>query len=59
MPSKYTEEVVCPKCGAKIKVVVTNEVWPMRISETGECPGCGTEIIHKNITGDIDVELME
>ena len=59
MPSKYTEEVVCPQCGAKIKVVVTNGVWPMRSVETGECPKCETEIIRKNITGDIEVELIE
>lgn len=59
MPSKYSEEVVCPQCGAKIKVVVTNGVWPMRSVETGECPKCGTEVIRKNITGDIEVELIE
>ena len=59
MPSKYTEEVVCPKCGAKINVVVTNGVWPMHSVETGECPKCETEVIRKNITGDIDVELIE
>jgi Zn ribbon nucleic-acid-binding protein len=58
MASKYTEEVVCPKCGAKIKVVVTNGVWPMRNVEIGECPKCGTEVIRKNITGDIEVELI-
>ena len=31
----------------------------MCMPETGECPKCGTEIIRKNITGDIEVELME
>lgn len=59
MPSKYTEEVVCPKCGAKIKVVVTNGIWPMRSVEAGECPRCCTEVIRKNITGDIEVKLVE
>ena len=59
MPSKYTEEVVCPKCGAKLRAVITNGVWPMRSVETGECPKCGTEVIRKNITGDIEVELVE
>ena len=50
---------MCPKCGAKSKVTVSNGVWPMRMPETGECPKCGTEIIRKNITGDIEVELIE
>ena len=59
MPSKYTEEVVSPKCGAKLRAVITNGVWPMRSVETGECPKCGTEVIRKNITGDIEVELVE
>ena len=55
MPSKYSEIRTCPKCGAKLKVIVTNGVWPMRMPETGECPKCGTEVIRKNITGDIAV----
>ena len=55
----YTEIIVCPTCEAKLKVVVTNGVWPMRSVETGECPRCGTEVIRKNITGDIEVELVE
>lgn len=59
MPSKYIEFRVCPECGAKMKVVITNGVWPMRSVEIGECPKCGTEIIRKNITGDIAVELIE
>ena len=59
MPSKNSEIIICPKCGAKIKVVVTNGVWPMRSVETGECPKCGTKVIRKNITGDIEVELIK
>ena len=55
MSSRYTEIIVCPTCGAKLKVVVTNGVWPIRTEETGECPRCGTEVIRKNITGDIEV----
>jgi hypothetical protein len=30
----------------------------MRSQETGICPNCGTEIICKNITGEIEVELL-
>lgn len=59
MPSKYTKIIVCPKCGTKSKVTVLNGVWPMRMTETGECPKYGMEIIRKNITGDIEVELIE
>lgn len=59
MPSKYTEIIVCPMCGAKIRTIITNGVWPMRSVETGECPKCRTEVIRKNITGDIEVELVE
>ena len=59
MPSKYSEIIICPKSGTKMKVVVTNGVMPMRSVETGECPKCGTEVIRKNITGDIEVELVE
>lgn len=59
MSSRYTERIVCPTCGAKLKVVVTNGVWPIRTEETGECPRCFTEVIRKNITGDIEVKLVE
>lgn len=59
MPSKYTKIIMCPNCGAKLKAVVTNGVWPMRMTETGECPKCGMEVIRKNITGDIEVEMIE
>lgn len=58
MASKYTEIIVCPNCGTKSKVTISNGVWPLRMPETGECPKCGTEIIRKNITGDIEVELI-
>ena len=58
MPSRYSEILVCSKCGAKLKVVITNGVEPMRSVETGECPKCGTEVIRKNITGDIEGELI-
>ena len=51
--------LTCSQCGAKLKVVVTNGVWPMRMPETGECPKCGAEVIRKNVTGDITVELIE
>ena len=59
MASKDVNVLNCPKCGAKLKAVVTNGVWPMRMQETGECPNCGTEVIRKNITGDIEIELVE
>ena len=59
MASKYTDIIVCPNCGAKSKVTITNGVWPMRMTETGECPKCGYEIIRKNITGYIEVEIIE
>ena len=58
MPSRYTENILCPKCGAKCRIVVTNGIWPMRSQETGICPNCGAEIIRKNITGEIEVELL-
>lgn len=58
MPSRYTENTLCPKCGAKCRIVVTNGIWLMRSQETGICPNCGTEIIRKNITGEIEVELL-
>lgn len=32
---------------------------PSGHSEIKTCPNCGTEIIRKNITGDIEVELVE
>lgn len=47
MPSRYTENTLCPKCGAKCRIVVTNGIWPMRSQETGICPNCGAEIIRK------------
>ena len=59
MASKYIVEMDCPNCGAKLKVVVSNGIWPMRSIETGECPKCGVEVIRKNITGDIEVKLIE
>ena len=59
MPSKDVKVLNCPNCGARLKVVVTNGVWPIRMPETGECPRCGTEVIRKNITGDIEVTLIE
>ena len=58
MPSRYTENTLCPKCGAKCRIVVINGIWPMRSQETGICPNCGAEIIRKNITGEIEVELL-
>ena len=58
MPSRYTENTLCPKCGAKCRVVVTNGIWPMCSQETGICPNCGAEIIRKKITGEIEVELL-
>ena len=53
MPSKYTKIIMCPNCGAKLKAVVTNGVWPMRMTETGECPKCGSEYIQRlrRVTG--------
>ena len=59
MASRYSAEMDCPNCGAKLKVVVNNGIWPMRSTETGECPKCGVEVIRKNITGDIEVKLIE
>ena len=59
MSSRYFEILVCPKCGAKLRAVITSGIYPMRSVETGECPRCGTEVISKNITGDIEVELIE
>ena len=59
MASKYTDNIVCPNFGAKSKVTISNGVWAMRTNETGECLRCGTEVIRKNITGDIEVELRE
>ena len=32
---------------------------PLRSTEIGNCPNCGAEIVRKNITGDIEVELIE
>lgn len=59
MPSRDTEVKLCPACGARCRIVVSYGIWPVRMLEIGECPNCGTEIIRKNITGEIDVELIE
>lgn len=59
MSSKSFEIIECPQCGAKLRVVITNGIYPMRSVEIGECPKCRTEVIRKNITGDIEVELVE
>ena len=58
MPSNYTENHECPICHTLIKFTVTNGIYPMRSPESGNCPICQYEVIKKNITGDIDVEIL-
>ena len=46
-------------CNAKIAQVIfltllSYGIYPMRSLETANCPVCGYELLHMNITGDID-----
>lgn len=57
--STRTIEKTCPKCGALVKITITNGVYPTRDRETAECPVCDTELYHENITGDMEVTLLK
>ena len=57
MSTKVIEKT-CPKCGATVRITITNGIWPQRDRETAECPVCDTLLYGENITGDIEVELI-
>lgn len=57
--STRIENVICPKCGALVRITITNGVYPMRSRETAECPVCDTELYHENISGDMEVTLVK
>lgn len=59
MPSTTVKIIECHNCRAKNKVTITAGEYPQRSEEIGNCQNCGTELIKKNITGDIEVELIE
>ena len=54
MASYNNETKKCPKCGTLVKIKISYGIYPMRSLETADCPVCGYELLHKNITGDID-----
>lgn len=58
MASSFIEEVTCPKCHTKVRVKVTNGVYPMRTEEIANYPVCREELFHKNITGDIEESFL-
>ena len=58
MPSKTVKIIECHNCGARNEVTITAGEDPWRSEESGNCQNCGTEIIRKSITGNIDVELI-
>lgn len=35
-------------------IKISYGIYPMRSLETAYCPVCGYELLHKNITGDIE-----
>lgn len=59
MASKYTKEVVCPTCGTRHRLIITNGIYPMRMPETAECIECGAQIYKTNNTGDIVLEKID
>lgn len=58
MASSYIKEVICPKCLTKVIAKVTNGFYPLRTTETANCPVCWEELFHKNITGDIEESVL-
>lgn len=58
MPSQYSEERECPQCHTKVLFTIKSGIYPFRDREIGDCPVCGYEIFHKNITGDIEAEVV-
>ena len=58
MASTYYEEVTCPKCHTRVRVKITNGVYPIRTTEVANCPVCWEELFRKNITGDIEESVI-
>lgn len=58
MASSYVEILTCPKCHTKVKVKVTNGIYPFRSTEVANCPVCWEELFRKNITGDIEESVL-
>lgn len=54
MASYDNETRMCPQCGTLVRIKISYGIYPMRSLETANCPVCGYELFHKNITGDID-----
>ncbi len=44
----------CPQCGTLVRILISYGIYPAKSLETADCPVCGYELFHKNITGDID-----
>ena len=51
MASTYFEEVTCPQCHTKVRVKITNGVYPMRDTEIANCPVCWYELFRKKHRG--------
>lgn len=58
MSSKEKLVRQCPFCHTDVTVTITYGVYPYKTLETADCPVCGNELFHKNITGDIDTEIL-
>ena len=58
MSSSNYVECECPQCRTKVGVRITYGVYPARTEEIANCPVCGKELFKKNITGDIEEEII-
>lgn len=54
MASKDIKIEQCPQCGTFVRILISYGIYPAKSLETADCPVCGYELFHKNITGDID-----
>ena len=57
MASYDVLHVTCPLCNTDLLVKISYGIYPASSIETADCPVCGKEILHKNITGDIVTEV--
>lgn len=58
MASSNYVECDCPQCHTKVGVRITYGIYPTRTKEIANCPVCGKELFKKNITGDIEEEVI-
>lgn len=47
----------CPICHTDVAITITYGVYPCKTLERADCPVCGNELFHENITGDIDTRV--